>query len=218
MASDTKKRREAETPPAAATQIAAEWAPIERVKLWERNPRRNDPVIPKVARSIRRYGFVAPLVVWTSRDRLVAGHTRYKAMELLLREDPSFVPRGAPSPGLVPIRFHEFVSEAEANAYAIADNRLGEEAEWDDTALADELAILRTDGFDLADTGFEDAEIKILLGEHEDPLAGDDGGEREIVDDGKERISFKVLLVEAERAREVVRAALAQAGINADFV
>jgi len=204
-------------PTGSAVESAAEWVPLDRVKLWERNPRKNDPAVPKVARSIRRYGFVAPLVVWRSRDRLVAGHTRYRAMELLLREDPAFIPRGAPGAGLVPVRFHEFLSEAEANAYAIADNRLAEEAEWDDAALADELAILRNEGFDLAETGFDDAEIKILLNEYENPLGDGDGGEREIVDDGKEKIAVRVLLVQAERARVVITEALAVAGIQAEI-
>ncbi|HJU21239.1 MAG TPA: ParB N-terminal domain-containing protein, partial [Casimicrobiaceae bacterium] len=72
------------------------WGPISELHKWVQNPRINKEAIPAVARSIRKFGFIAPVVVWSSRKRIVAGHTRIAAMELLLAEDPSFVPRDAP--------------------------------------------------------------------------------------------------------------------------
>src|SRR5579883_1595985 len=143
---------------------AAYWIPIGEIRKWEHNPRKNDPAVPEVARSIRKYGFVAPCVVWESRGRLVAGHTRIKALESLLAEDPGFVPRDAPGPGLVPVRFHEFRDEAEANAYAIADNRLAEKAEWDDQLLGAVLEDIRAlDEEMLEFTGFDAGEITSLI-------------------------------------------------------
>lgn len=127
-------------PPATEAQFS--WVPLADVKKWDKNPRDNRAAIPKVAASIRRFGVVSAPVVWTSQGRLVAGHTRVAAMELILSTDPEFVPVGAPAgtrPGLVPIRFHEFASEAEATAYAIADNRLGELAQWDSEKLPELL-------------------------------------------------------------------------------
>lgn len=165
---------EARAPIVAATPTtllpAAYWTPLAALHKWRRNPRKNDKAVPQVARSIRKYGFVAPVVVWQSRDRLVAGHTRLQAMEKLLADDPNFVPRDAPGVGLVPVRFHEFLDEAEADAYALADNKLNEIATWDDGALAEILRDLRsTDEKLLAETGFSDNEIRSLL-------AGDAGG------------------------------------------
>jgi hypothetical protein len=149
------------------TQLpAAYWSPISTLRKWAKNPRKNDQAVPRVARSIRKYGFVAPVVVWESQGRLVAGHTRIAAYEAILQKEPGFVPRDAPGPGLVPVRFHEFVDEAEANAYAIADNKLVEAAEWDEQLLGSVFAELRTlDERLLAETGFEDGEIERLIRE-----------------------------------------------------
>lgn len=144
---------------------AAYWTALRDVRKWEKNPRKNAPAVPRVARSIRKYGFVAPVVVWTSRNRLVAGHTRIAALEALLAEDPHFLPRDAPGVGLVPVRFHEFTDEAEANAYAIADNKLSELASWDDDLLAQVMRdIGQADDSLLAETGFSDKELEELLG------------------------------------------------------
>lgn len=118
-----------------------EWVPIAQLRPWAKNPRKNDgEPTERVAESIKRFGFVAPIVIWKSVDRMVAGHTRLKAMQSLLRKDVAFVPKGAPAAGLVPVRFHEFASEAEADLYAMADNKLNEIAAWDDAAVADILA------------------------------------------------------------------------------
>jgi len=156
---------------------AAYWTPIATLQKWRRNPRRNDRAVPQVARSIRKYGFVAPVVVWQSHDRIVAGHTRIAAMESILASEPGFVPRDAPGVGLVPVRFHEFTDESEANAYALADNKLNEAAEWDEALLSEVMKELRAaDEALLAETGFSDAELKALLG---DDAGGGSGGDSE---------------------------------------
>jgi hypothetical protein len=108
---------------------------------WAGNPNEGDK--EKVAASIKRFGFIAPICVWTSKGRMVAGHTRLQAFFLLLDRDASFIPRGAPGPGLVPVRFHEFESEAEADAYALADNQLERLSHTDDAKLAAALERIR---------------------------------------------------------------------------
>ena len=62
---------------------------------------------------------------------------------------------------------------SEATAYAIADNRTSELAEWDDTALAETLRALQSEDFDLAAIGYDAAEVDAMI----ERLAG------EIVDD-----------------------------------
>lgn len=62
---------------------------------------------------------------------------------------------------------------SEATAYAIADNRTAELAEWDDAALAEQLQALNSEDFDLAAVGFDMAEVEAMM----DRIAG------EIVDD-----------------------------------
>jgi hypothetical protein len=159
---------------APARLAAAYWTPIAELAKWRKNPRRNEAAVPRVARSIRKYGFVAPVVVWQSRGQLVAGHTRVLAMESILATEPTFVPRDSPGLGLVPVRFYEFTDDAEAAAYAIADNKLNEAAEWDDALLAEVLAeIGATDQALLAETGFDEDELRRIL---DDDAAGAGGG------------------------------------------
>ena len=52
---------------------------------------------------------------------------------------------------------------SEATAYAVADNRTSELAEWDDTALAETLRALQSDGVPMEDVGYSDAEVDALL-------------------------------------------------------
>ncbi len=149
---------------AAPAEAAAEWIDYETLTLWDDNPRDNDAAVPKVAESIKRFGFVAPVVVWTSKGMMVAGNTRFKAITKLLADDPTFCPPGAPGPGLVPVRYHEFANEDEARAYAIADNRLGYEADWDYEKLAPILSSFQgVDPSLLALTGFDPGELDALL-------------------------------------------------------
>ncbi len=165
---------------AAAAAQAAEWRRWDQLEAWARNPRKNDgpnPAATRVAASIRRFGFVAPLVVWRRPDgteRLVAGHTRIKGIQLLLAEDAAFVPRHCPGPGMVPVRTVEFASEAEADAYALADNRLGEIAEWDAEGLAGVVKDLQSSFDGLEVMGWDEAELGRIA--HYQPPAGPGGG------------------------------------------
>ena len=56
---------------------------------------------------------------------------------------------------------------SEATAYAIADNRTSELAEWDHEGLKDTLKSLADDGFDLGDIGFDDNDLGNLYDEDE---------------------------------------------------
>ncbi len=92
-------------------------------------------------------------------------------MKKLLAADPKFVPRGAPGPGLVKVTFHDFVNEDEADAYAYADNKLGQLAGWDDKLLSKQLAALNARGVDLkTGLGFADWQLTKLLREHTKPI------------------------------------------------
>ncbi|HEY2510276.1 MAG TPA: ParB N-terminal domain-containing protein [Polyangiaceae bacterium] len=167
----------AELPSGYLPDAHAVWMPISDAKLrrWAKNPRKNDgPPVDEVAASIRRFGFVAPICIWTSKDRMVAGHTRLKAMEKILAKEPNFVPKEAPGPGLVRVLFHEFDSEDEATAYALADNKLGELAQWDEKQLGEILADARARDVDMTTgTGFSKAEQDRLIDPERLPEEGD---------------------------------------------
>ncbi len=123
--------------------------PIARVRPYERNPRRNQAAVDKVAASIRVFGFRQPIVI-DEAGVIIVGHTRWlAARELQLTEVPVHV-----AVGLTP---------DQARAYRLADNRLHEESEWDDALLSAELTALDASGFDLTLTGFDDAELERLV-------------------------------------------------------
>lgn len=113
----------------SATEIeesAADWVDIDKLTPWGKNPRKNDEAAKRVADSIRRFGFGAPIVARKEDGEIIAGHTRYKAAKLL---------------GLkrVPVRFLD-VSVNDAHLLALADNKLGELAEWDNEAVGQLLS------------------------------------------------------------------------------
>jgi hypothetical protein len=160
--SDAKKKRPnppaTSTPPAATHEPAAEWVPIADLRTWSANPRKNDGApVAKVKASIARFGFGSPILARRADGEIIAGHTRLKAAREL---------------GLdrVPVRYLD-LDPVDAHLLAIADNRTGEEAEWDDDGLASVLRELRDEDADLADTGFDADEIAALLA---DAAADDD--------------------------------------------
>lgn len=101
-------------------EAAAEWVAPKDLKPWVDNPRKNDgEPVTRVADSIKRFGFAAPIVARRDTREIIAGHTRWKAAQLLQLER-------------VPVRFVD-LSERDARLLALADNRLNELTEWSDT-------------------------------------------------------------------------------------
>ena len=124
------------------------WA-VEKVLPYKRNPRKNEDAVEKVAASIREFGFKQPIVV--DKDHvIIVGHTRLlAALRLGIKE--------------VPVLVATDLSPAQVKAYRLADNRVHEEATWDEELLALELGDLSKLGFNLESTGFDADEINALL-------------------------------------------------------
>lgn len=122
---------------AEETAVAAVWLPRGELTRWDKNPRRHTQrSLAATRKSIERFGFVAPVIVWLKGDRMVAGHGRLKCYDALVEEHgPEWAPKHAPGSGLVPVRFMEFDSEKDANDYAIVDNRTTELSEWNTEEL-----------------------------------------------------------------------------------
>jgi len=133
---------------------------IDRVRPYERNPRRNDKAVQAVAESIREFGFRQPIVV-DGDGVIVVGHTRYKAaLKLGLKT--------------VPVHVAADLTPQQARAYRLADNRTAENAEWDVDLLPIELGELREGGFDLKLAGFSDKELAEYLREFDTDLEDGD--------------------------------------------
>lgn len=105
--------------------------------------------IKQIAASIERFGFTNPVLI-DDDDGIIAGHGRVAAARVLGLE-------------MVPTMSLAHLSADERRAYILADNKLAENAGWDQDLLAIELQGLLDVGFDLELTGFSLAEIDIAL-------------------------------------------------------
>lgn len=117
--------------------------------------------IDKVAASIKEFGFRQPIVV-DAEGVIIAGHARYEAARRL---------------GLAaaPVHVAEGLTPAQVKAYRLADNRVAQEAQWDNDLLGLEFEDLKGADFDLALTGFEGDEIEALFaGDERQGVTGDD--------------------------------------------
>lgn len=117
---------------------------IAEIKPYDRNPRNNDGAVDAVAASIKEFGWQQPIVV----DRygvIIAGHTRYKAAQKLKCKE-------------VPVVVAENLTDEQVKAYRLADNKTGELAGWDFSALEEELAGLAE--IDMSQFGFADPEAE----------------------------------------------------------
>lgn len=128
----------------AEQRVAVCYREFSDLILDPRNPRLHSPKqVRQIAQSIQAFGFVVPVLV-DAKLRVVAGHGRVMACKLLGRRQ-------------VPTISLDHLSETQIRAFAIADNRLTENSEWNDRLLAEQLrdlAVLDLD-FDLEATGFE---------------------------------------------------------------
>lgn len=119
--------------------------PTIRLKPYKRNARKHSSKqIDQIAESIRRFGFVNPILCSKEGD-VIAGHGRLAAAQRL----------GLSS---VPVIVLDYLSETERRALIIADNRTTELSQWDKDLLNVELAEIWSE-FDL---GFLDFELPAL--------------------------------------------------------
>lgn len=123
-----------------------EQRPIEEVRPYPNNPRNNKKAVAAVAASIKEFGFKVPIVVDTA-GVIITGHTRREAAISLGMKT-------------VPVIVADDLTEAQIRAFRLADNKVSEFSEWDEDALAEELAQLDEAalGIDMADVGFEMAD------------------------------------------------------------
>lgn len=136
----------------AVDPLKVELRPVSGLKPARRNARtHSERQLEQIAASISRFGFLNPVLV-DDESRLVAGHGRVEAAKRLGIEE-------------VPTLCASHLTRDELRAYAIADNRIAENAGWDEETLRielDELQLLDLD-FDLEITGFTTGEMEIIL-------------------------------------------------------
>jgi hypothetical protein len=136
--------------------------PISTLKPNPRNARTHSRrQIDQIAESIRTFGFNNAILI-DADGMIIAGHGRLEAAKKLGMTE-------------VPTVCLSHMSEAQKRAYILADNRLAEKAGWDEEILAIEFQTLFeiAPELDLTITGFEIAEIDLIIGDHEDGPAPD---------------------------------------------
>jgi DNA modification methylase len=127
--------------------------PTDKLVPYARNARtHSDAQVAQIAASIAEFGFTNPILAGGD-GVMVAGHGRLAAAQKL-------------GIGTVPVVVLDHLTPTQRRALVIADNRIAENAGWDDAMLQVELADLRDDDFDLSLTGFDaDALTDLLAGE-----------------------------------------------------
>jgi hypothetical protein len=211
-------RRKAETsgpnakPAAAAAEVvsAAEWVSPGDLIPWEQNPRFNDHAVDKVAASIKEFGWADVIVARRANSMVISGHTRLKAaLKLGLTK--------------VPVRFID-VDDRAARQLALASNKLGELAAWDDEKLAAILSELSKEAenldipMDFNALGFSQLELGALL-RHPGAWGGEDAADPNQIngyDPAAETFVITVDMVAAadkERVLATINGALSGAGL-----
>ncbi|MBX2807838.1 MAG: site-specific DNA-methyltransferase [Cellvibrionaceae bacterium] len=124
--------------------------PLQRLVPYARNARTHEEdQIAQIAGSIAEFGFVNPILVGND-NVIIAGHGRLMAAQQLGLEQ-------------VPVIVLSHLNETQRKALVIADNKIAENAGWDEELLKLELADLKDIGFDLDLIGFSDTELDQLL-------------------------------------------------------
>lgn len=117
------------------------YRPVAELIPYANNPRKNDPAVDAVAASIKEFGFKVPIIL-DSDDEIIAGHTRLKAAKKLGYDE-------------VPTILADDLSPDQVKAFRLADNKVGELAEWDDAMLSVELDALFEADFNMGQFGFD---------------------------------------------------------------
>ena len=87
------------------------------VKSYKKNPRKNEPAVEVVMKSIAEFGFKVPIIL-DAKSVIVAGHTRVMAAERLGMKE-------------VPAIFADDLNEKQIRAFRIMDNKSTEFAKWE---------------------------------------------------------------------------------------
>ena len=123
---------------------------VEELIPYSKNARtHSENQVAQIANSIIEFGFTNPVLIDGAKG-IIAGHGRLMAAKKL----------NLPQ---VPVVILDHLSEAQKRAYIIADNKLAENAGWDEEILANELHDLKEENFDLDLIGFEDQELEKLF-------------------------------------------------------
>lgn len=132
--------------------LQIEQVSVGKLMPYARNARtHSEGQIAQIAASISEFGFVNPILVGED-DGIIAGHGRLMAAKLLGLDE-------------VPVIRLAHLTDTQRRALIIADNKIAENAGWDEEMLKLELHTLQDEMFDLDILGFDDEALDALLEE-----------------------------------------------------
>ena len=176
----------------------AEWVHVDDLKPNPRNPRRHGQEVLRLARTILRTTWGAPILAQRSTRRIIGGHGRLEAAREILagieidgehRGGHAHVfAHGAPGPGFVPVRWLD-VSDAEADAMTLADNARGLQGEDDAVLIAQMAAQFGRESELMRDVGYSAEALDRMIAGAGDAIL--DGAEPVSADD-QSRLDAKV--------------------------
>jgi DNA modification methylase len=135
-------------------QLNVEYVDIGKIKPFEKNPRTHSKEqIQQIATSMMKFGWVNPILVDENYE-IIAGHGRVLAGKEL-------------GYAQVPVARLCHLSKQEKLGLLVADNRITENAGWDDEKLHEVLQMLHDDKFDLSILGFTNKELEKFKSEFE---------------------------------------------------
>jgi ParB-like chromosome segregation protein Spo0J len=146
-----------------------EYTPVRELRPHSNKARTHSKKqIRQIANSIAKFGFCNPVLVDDAKQ-IIAGHGRVEAAKLLGID-------------AVPTCQLSRLSEADKRAYVLADNKLAEKAGWDKELLAIELQGLIELDVEIELTGFEMAEVDLILEEAREANSDPGGPEDDVPD------------------------------------
>ncbi|MFP3890965.1 MAG: site-specific DNA-methyltransferase [Ralstonia sp.] len=151
--------------PESIAGLRIEMRPVEALIPYARNAKRHsDTQVAQIAASIREFGWGAPILV-DGQNNVIAGHGRLLAARKLGMTEVPVVPM-------------DHLTDTQRRALILADNKIGENAAWDEDLLGLELAELNAAGFNLALAGFTPEEWDALI-------AGDEASKEGLTDENE---------------------------------
>lgn len=184
--------------------------PINQLKPYKKNARFNENAVPKVAESIRQFGFKVPIVV-DKNMVVITGHTRLEASKQLGLEK-------------VPCIIADDLTPKQVKAFRLVDNRTSEFASWNYDLLQSELETLDIDlsDFEFPDLTYEDTlsaeELESILDDDTDPTSEygkDDDDEETDSKDFSHKYEYKVeITCKNQTEQESLYYELVKRGLN----
>lgn len=131
-------------------KLNVEYLPVDHLTPYAKNARtHSEDQVAQIAGSMTEFGFVNPILI-DETGGIIAGHGRLMAARMLgLKE--------------VPVLRLRHLSETQRRALMIADNKIAENAGWDENTLRSELQALQDEDVNLAMLGFGEEELDKLL-------------------------------------------------------